>query len=125
MRIHQQTERNEHHNLEEPRITVEEGGQALLEHYLVVADHQSGDIDGQVTVAVHEVGQREDEIHQREQEYRIERFVVQVDMVEHIDGEPAEQVSAPIDICMTKVSTDCHTFMSPCDTACTRIIVRM
>ena len=93
VRIHQQTERNEHHNLEEPRITVEEGGQALLEHYLVVADHQSGDIDGQVTVAVHEVGQREDEIHQREQEYRIERFVVQVDMVEHIDGEPAEQVS--------------------------------
>ena len=61
VRIDQESQREEHHDLPEPGETLEEGTHALLVHDLGVAHHQSGQIDRQVAVTLAERGGREGE----------------------------------------------------------------
>ena len=46
LRVDEQSQRQEHNQLEQPREAVEEGDYALFVQHLAVADHQSGQVDG-------------------------------------------------------------------------------
>ena len=92
-RIDEQAERQEHDQLGEPGDAVEKGRRAAVVRHLAVADHQAGEIDGQIAVAADQVGEREDEEHQREQQDRILRLVVDVEPVDEEKRYAAEYVT--------------------------------
>ena len=62
-------------------------------HNFVVAHHHAGNVDGQVAVAFHQVGNGECEEDKRQQQYGIERLVVYIQPVQHKDGQFAQQVT--------------------------------
>ena len=61
--------------------------------HLAVADHQTGEIDGQIAVAADQVGERKDEEYQREQQNRVLRLVVDVEPVDEEERYAAEHVA--------------------------------
>ena len=91
--VDEQTEEDEHHNLEQPRQAVEEGGHLLAVGNLGVADDHTGDVYRQVAIALEEVGERESEEGYRKHEDGVERLVVEVQLVDDIHGQLAHSVA--------------------------------
>ena len=94
MRINQQTERNKHHYLEQPRVAVEKSGKALLINYLVIANYKTCYIHRQIAVSVQQVSERKYEIHNSQQQHRIQRFVVKINMVQQIHCTTPQQITS-------------------------------
>ena len=90
--VDEQTQREEHHDLHEPRKTVEEDRQRTFLLQLVVSDDQPRKVDGQIAVALDQVGEGEREKDERQQQHRVERMVGEVDAVDRPDGQTADQV---------------------------------
>lgn len=63
MGVNQQSQREEHDDLKEPRHAVHKGGYFFAEHNLFVANHHAGNVNRQVTVAMQAVGYGEGEEH--------------------------------------------------------------
>ena len=94
VRIDQEAEDDEHHDLPQPDEAVEERGYAFLVDDGGVADLHTGDVSRQVAVAVAKRNGGEGEEGECHNQYRIERLVAEVDAVGHPDHEAAEEVSA-------------------------------
>ena len=89
MRIHEQTEAEEHDNLEQPCKSIHEGGCLTAVADVAVAHHHAGDVDGQIPVAVQQLGEGKTEEDKRKEEDGVERVVVDVQTVEgHHCGTP-------------------------------------
>ena len=71
MGVDQQAQHDKHHNLHQPRHTIEEGHQVALVWGAVIAHHKSGDIYRQITIAAEQIGEREDEETEREKQHRV------------------------------------------------------
>ena len=80
--VYQQTEHQEHNNLEQPSDSIEEGAHRTLVHESVISDNQASDIDCQVAIALDERGERERKEYTRQEQYRIERGVVDIYFVD-------------------------------------------
>ena len=91
--VDQQSQAEEHDDLKQPREPVHEGVDLFAVHDAVVAHHHAGDVDGQVAVASQQVGEGEGEEDEGEQQDGVEGLVVDVELVEHLDGELAEQIA--------------------------------
>ena len=90
--VHEQAQREEHHDLHEPREPVEEDGQRPFLFEFMVADNQTRKVDGQVAVTLDQVGEGEREEDECQQEHRVERMVGQLDAVDRPYGQPPDQV---------------------------------
>lgn len=61
MRIYQQTEAKEHDDLEQPSQSVHESINLFAMHYLVVAYHNTGNVNGKVAISFQKIGNGESE----------------------------------------------------------------
>ena len=90
--IDQQSQRDEKDHLKQPREAVEKRSERLLVNDRIVPHNQSRDIDGQIAVAADQVGHREGQEDERQQQYGVERLVFDIDPVDRPDGQTAERI---------------------------------
>ena len=93
MRVHQQTETEEHDNLEKPCQSIHKRVNLFAVHDFVVTHHHAGNVDGEVSVALHQIGNGEGKEYERQQQNGVERLVVYIQPVEHKDGQLAQQIA--------------------------------
>ncbi len=91
--VDEKAQREEHHDLHKPCETVEKDGHGLFLRQAVVADNESSEVDGEITVAADQIGESECKEDESQQQHRIERLVGQVDSVDGEDGEPADKIA--------------------------------
>ena len=90
VRIDQQTQRKEHHNLEKPGKTVHERVDFLTECQTGIPYHHPSNIDGQIAISLQQIGCGEGNEHQTQQQDGIERSIGQFDLVDEPHRELTE-----------------------------------
>ena len=93
VRVDQQAETKEHDYLEKPCQSVHKRVNLLAVHDSVVSYHHASNVNGQIAVALHQVGDGECEEHERQQQNGIERLVVYIQLVQHKDGQFTQQIT--------------------------------
>ncbi len=81
--VYEESQGEEHDNLEQPREAVEEGDDALFVLDLAVADDEPGDVHREVTVSFHQLRGGKDEEYESEEQDGVEGVVVHVQPVHH------------------------------------------
>ena len=93
MRIYQQTEAKEHDDLEQPGQSIHESINLFAMHYLVVTYHNTGNVNGEVTISFQKIGNGESEKYKCKQKDGIKGLIINVEFIQHEDGKFAEKVS--------------------------------
>ena len=91
--IDKQTEAEEHDDLKQPRQSIHKGIDFLAVHDAGISHHDTGNIDCQIAVTTQQVGQREGEEDKRQQQDGVEGLVIDVQTIQHQDGELTQQVA--------------------------------
>ena len=93
MGIHQQSQAQEHDNLEEPGHAAHKSSDLLTVYNACVTHHHSCYIDSQIAVSFTQVGHGECEENKAQQQDRIERLVLQVNLVDDYYRQFSQQES--------------------------------
>lgn len=90
--VDEQTQRKEHHDLHQPGEAVEEDRKRPLLRQLIITQDQTGQIDGQISVATDQVGKREGKENEGKQKHRVKRIVAQVNAVNGPYADPTDSI---------------------------------
>lgn len=91
--VDEKTQRKKHHDLYQPGEAVEEDRQRTFLRQLVITQHQSCQVNSQVSVPANQVGKREGKENESEQKHRIERMIAQIDPIDCPYTDPADSVA--------------------------------
>ena len=82
VRIHQQSQRDEHHNLPKPGKSVEEGTDTPFMNNLGITENQTGYINSQITIPLHQRNDRKRKERTSQNQDRIQRSIINIYLID-------------------------------------------